>query len=68
MATFKVLFSSAFRYEGAPNITHALRQDGSATFCGRREWATEEGVDHLEPDCLRCCAAMQRLGYAKRDH
>lgn len=60
-----VLFNSSFRLSGerggveSPNISHALRPDGLATFCGRRGWVSEEGEEDAGlVCCLRCMKAM----------
>ncbi len=61
MSAILVLFTSAFAYESAPNISH-VTVDGKKTLCGRGGWATEEGplLEHGRPDCLRCSAAWEK--------
>lgn len=54
-----VCFESAFRYEGAPNITHATL-DGERTLCGRSGWATTEGWYDLGPCCLKCSKILEK--------
>jgi len=61
-----VLFTSAFSYEDAPNITH-VTVDYQRTLCGRRDWATEEeyeveyGWDFENGICcMRCLPAYQK--------
>ena len=56
-----VCFASSFRLSGerggveSPNISHALRQDGTATMCGRTGRATVEGEVPADGiDCRRC--------------
>lgn len=57
-----VCFAASFRLDGSrgaeetPNISHALRVDGTRTLCGRVGWITTEGDtgDGIEPDCLVC--------------
>lgn len=56
-----VLFAAAFRLSGerggieSPNISHALREDGQRTVCGRVGWVTEEGQRTTDTiDCLSC--------------
>lgn len=57
-----VLFRSSFAHESAPNISHATKPDGSATWCGRRGWVTNE--EDYDPergvDCIACTNAMAK--------
>lgn len=58
-----VLFASSFRYDAAPNISHATL-DGVRTLCGRdvAKAASNEDIEaHVGPDCLRCRKAWDRL-------
>jgi hypothetical protein len=51
-----VLFTSSFRYEQAPSISHET-VDGVKTLCGRKvaDAATLEPDDNdLDPDCITC--------------
>lgn len=57
-----VLFSSSFRYESAPNISHET-VDGVRTLCGRKvaDAATNEpDSNDLEPDCIICRRAARK--------
>ena len=57
-----VLFSSSFRYEAAPNISHETI-DGVRTLCGRlvSDAATvEPDSNNLDPDCIVCRRALDR--------
>lgn len=60
-----VCFESAFRYEGAQNITH-MTLDDNRTSCGRIGLATTEGWHSNGPDCLRCRSAWNRLPESER--
>ena len=53
-----VCFRNSFAYVSAPNITHLVKPDGSATLCGRRGWETHEG--EYEQGARRCCATPRR--------
>jgi hypothetical protein len=64
---YYVLFASSFRCESAPNISHETI-DKVRTLCGRKvaDAATFEPDDNnLEPDCLRCAAALARMKLPK---
>lgn len=54
-----VCFASSFRYETAPNISHATL-DGERTLCGRTGWETTDPWHEHGPDCLRCARALKR--------
>ena len=60
-----VLFNSAFRYDGAPNISHETA-DGVKTFCGRAVSSAatlEPDTNDIDPDCIICArAARKRQG------
>lgn len=59
-----VLFTSSFRCESSPNISHET-VDGVRTLCGRsvESAATVEPDDNdLDPDCIVCRRAAQRMG------
>lgn len=58
-----VCFRKSFSYEGAPNISHLTKPDGSTTLCGLRGWLTNEGryEPHLGVDCLRCAKALKKI-------
>ena len=66
-----VLFTAAFRVSGvrggaeSPNITHALREDQSATLCGRTGWCNEEGQGPADDVCCLRCAAIARRAEEK---
>ena len=62
-----VLFAASFRVASvrggpeAPNISHALKPDRSATLCGRTGWATEEGRQPADSVCcLRCMKKLSK--------
>lgn len=55
-----MLFASSFAYENAPNIDH-ITLDGERTPCGLTGWATEEGWSNIQPGCIRCCKAYDKL-------
>jgi len=58
-----VVFSSSFRYDGAPCISHET-VDKIHTLCGRKvdDAATlESDNNNLEPDCNICRRASKRL-------
>lgn len=60
---YSVLFTSSFRYEAAPNISHET-VDKVRTLCGRKvaDAATLEPDDNnLDPDCISCRRALAKL-------
>lgn len=68
-----VLFASSFRLDGSrgaeesPNLSHSVVDGADRTLCGRRGWVVNDGEQTTEPDCLRCAAALVRLGIALGD-
>lgn len=66
---YYVLYTSSFRCESAPNISHETESATSdKTYCGRKvaDAATfEPDENNLEPDCIVCRkAARNRTGAA----
>lgn len=60
---FYVLFTSSFRYEAAPNISHETI-DKQRTLCGRKVSAAatvEPDSNDLGPDCISCRKALAKL-------
>lgn len=58
-----VLFTSSFRYESAPNISHETI-DKVKTLCGRKVSAAatlEPDNNNLDPDCIQCRKVLARL-------
>lgn len=72
MMRYYVLFSSSFRCESAPNISHETASATSeTTYCGRKvaDAATFEPDDNdLEPDCITCSKVAQKLKAKKPAH
>lgn len=67
LAATLVCFAASFAYESRPNISHAVMDGAVRTLCGRRDWMTNEGRldeadgEHLDPDCLVCGRAVDRM-------
>lgn len=60
---YYVCFTSSFRYDAAPYISHETI-DKVRTLCGRKvaDAATfEPDSNILEPDCISCARALTRL-------